>query len=29
VQDAMGQVESKVKLPEGYRVDWGGEYTES
>ncbi len=28
VQDAMGQVESKVKLPEGYRADWGGEYTE-
>jgi cobalt-zinc-cadmium resistance protein CzcA len=28
VEDAMGQVESKVKLPEGYRADWGGEYTE-
>src|SRR5208283_1950459 len=28
VQDAMAQVESKVKLPEGYRADWGGEYTE-
>ncbi|MGD0258710.1 MAG: CusA/CzcA family heavy metal efflux RND transporter [Verrucomicrobiota bacterium] len=28
VQDAMGQVESQVKLPEGYRADWGGEYTE-
>jgi cobalt-zinc-cadmium resistance protein CzcA len=28
VQDAIGQVESKVKLPEGYRADWGGEYTE-
>ncbi len=28
VQDAMRQVESKVKLPEGYRADWGGEYTE-
>ena len=28
VQDAMHQVESKVKLPPGYRADWGGEYTE-
>jgi cobalt-zinc-cadmium resistance protein CzcA len=28
VQDAMRQVEAKVKLPEGYRADWGGEYTE-
>ncbi len=28
VQDAMAQVEAKVKLPEGYRADWGGEYTE-
>ncbi len=28
VQDAMAQVESKVKLPEGYRADWGGEYKE-
>jgi cobalt-zinc-cadmium resistance protein CzcA len=28
VQDAIGQVEAKVKLPEGYRADWGGEYTE-
>src|SRR5208283_4472611 len=26
VEDAMAQVESKVKLPEGYRADWGGEY---
>jgi cobalt-zinc-cadmium resistance protein CzcA len=28
VQDAMHQVESQVKLPPGYRADWGGEYTE-
>ena len=28
VDDAIAQVKSKVKLPEGYRVDWGGEYTE-
>ena len=28
VEDAIAQVESKVKLPEGYRADWGGEYTE-
>jgi len=28
VEDAIGQVESQVKLPEGYRADWGGEYTE-
>ncbi|MGO8675381.1 MAG: efflux RND transporter permease subunit [Limisphaerales bacterium] len=28
VEDAMRQVEAKVKLPEGYRADWGGEYTE-
>jgi heavy metal efflux system protein len=28
VQDAMRQVESKVKLPPGYQADWGGEYTE-
>jgi cobalt-zinc-cadmium resistance protein CzcA len=28
VQDAMHQVEAKVKLPEGYTADWGGEYTE-
>ncbi|HEX4120875.1 MAG TPA: CusA/CzcA family heavy metal efflux RND transporter [Verrucomicrobiae bacterium] len=28
VQDAIGQVNSKVKLPSGYRADWGGEYTE-
>jgi cobalt-zinc-cadmium resistance protein CzcA len=28
VDDAMRQVNSKVKLPRGYRLDWGGEYSE-
>ncbi|HXC99738.1 MAG TPA: CusA/CzcA family heavy metal efflux RND transporter [Verrucomicrobiae bacterium] len=28
VEDAMGQINGKVALPEGYRLDWGGEYTE-
>jgi len=28
VQDAMAQVSRKVQLPQGYRVDWGGEYSE-
>jgi len=28
VQDAMGQINAAVKLPEGYHLDWGGEYTE-
>ena len=28
VQDAMSQVSSKVSLPQGYRADWGGEYSE-
>src|SRR6185503_16494618 len=28
VQDAMAQVSQKVELPQGYRVDWGGEYSE-
>ena len=28
VQDGMAQVAQKVNLPQGYRVDWGGEYTE-
>ena len=28
VQDAMSQVSRKVQLPEGYRADWGGEYSE-
>jgi cobalt-zinc-cadmium resistance protein CzcA len=28
VGDAIQQVKEKVSLPEGYRTDWGGEYTE-
>jgi len=28
VEDAMQQVNRKVSLPQGYRLDWGGEYTE-
>jgi len=28
VQDAMAQVSHKVELPQGYRADWGGEYSE-
>jgi cobalt-zinc-cadmium resistance protein CzcA len=28
VTDAMQQVSSKVTLPRGYRLDWGGEYSE-
>ncbi len=28
VEDAMQQVKTQVALPEGYRTDWGGEYTE-
>jgi len=28
VEDAIQQVNSNVKLPQGYRLDWGGEYTE-
>jgi heavy metal efflux system protein len=28
VTDAMQQVKSKVALPRGYRLDWGGEYSE-
>ncbi|MFA6229732.1 MAG: CusA/CzcA family heavy metal efflux RND transporter [Rhodanobacter sp.] len=28
VEDAIGQVNGKVKLPQGYRLDWGGEYKE-
>jgi cobalt-zinc-cadmium resistance protein CzcA len=28
VEDAIQQVNEKVSLPEGYRLDWGGEYTE-
>ncbi len=28
VDDAIDQVKRKVTLPQGYRLDWGGEYTE-
>ena len=28
VGDAMQQVNGKVALPQGYRLDWGGEYSE-
>ena len=28
VEEAIQQVKEKVPLPEGYRVNWGGEYTE-
>lgn len=28
VQDAMAQVSQKVPLSQGYRADWGGEYSE-
>ncbi|MGH8460860.1 MAG: efflux RND transporter permease subunit [Stenotrophobium sp.] len=28
VGDAIDQVNAKVKLPQGYRLDWGGEYKE-
>jgi cobalt-zinc-cadmium resistance protein CzcA len=28
VGDAIKQVNAKVPLPQGYRLDWGGEYTE-
>ena len=28
VQDAMAQVSQKVRMPQGYRTDWGGEYSE-
>src|SRR3569833_39169 len=28
VQDAMRQVSQQVRLPQGYRADWGGEYSE-
>src|SRR6202522_1262947 len=28
VDDAMRQVNQKVSLPQGYRLDWGGEYSE-
>jgi len=28
VEDAIQQVKGKVAMPEGYHLDWGGEYTE-
>jgi len=28
VEDAIRQVDTKITLPQGYRLDWGGEYTE-
>ena len=28
VEDAIHQVGQKISLPRGYRLDWGGEYTE-
>ena len=28
VEDAIAQVKEKVTLPQGYRLDWGGEYKE-
>jgi len=28
VQEAMARVPQKVQLPQGYRLDWGGEYSE-
>jgi heavy metal efflux system protein len=28
VEDAIQQVDRRVSLPQGYRLDWGGEYTE-
>jgi cobalt-zinc-cadmium resistance protein CzcA len=28
VNDAIQQVDKKVSLPQGYRLDWGGEYSE-
>jgi cobalt-zinc-cadmium resistance protein CzcA len=28
VEDAIEQVHDKVALPQGYRADWGGDYTE-
>ncbi|MEO7478311.1 MAG: CusA/CzcA family heavy metal efflux RND transporter [Lysobacteraceae bacterium] len=28
VEDAMKQVHDKVTMPQGYRIDWGGEYSE-
>ena len=28
VEDVIQQVDKKVELPQGYRLDWGGEYTQ-
>ncbi len=28
VEDAIHQVNAKIGIPQGYRLDWGGEYTE-
>jgi cobalt-zinc-cadmium resistance protein CzcA len=28
VEEAIKQVKEKVSVPQGYRIDWGGEYTE-
>ncbi|MBI3677637.1 MAG: efflux RND transporter permease subunit [Proteobacteria bacterium] len=28
VEDAIHQVNAKITLPQGYRLDWGGEYTD-
>ncbi|HEY2344269.1 MAG TPA: CusA/CzcA family heavy metal efflux RND transporter [Xanthomonadaceae bacterium] len=28
VEDAMKQVHARVTMPQGYRLDWGGEYSE-
>ena len=28
VEDAIGKVNQQVALPQGYRADWGGDYTE-
>jgi len=28
VEDAIGQVNKTITLPQGYRLDWGGEYSE-
>jgi cobalt-zinc-cadmium resistance protein CzcA len=28
VEDAIAQVDKKVDMPQGYRLDWGGEYSE-
>jgi cobalt-zinc-cadmium resistance protein CzcA len=28
VQEAMSKVAQKIQIPQGYRIDWGGEYSE-